>query len=58
MPEEHRAYGIISCGAATGDDAFVQGFLPREQKVLCGDAATGSAGKIDSTKAVFAEVGA
>ena len=27
VPEEHRVYGIISCGAATGDDAFADEFL-------------------------------
>ena len=45
VPEKHRAYGIISCGAATGDDAFVQDFLFKEQKKLCGDEAKGSACK-------------
>ena len=58
MPEEHRAYGIISCEAATGDDAFVQEFLLKEQKKLCEDAATDSAGNIASTAAVFAEMSA
>ena len=55
MPEEHRAYGIIGCGAATGDDAFAQDFLIKEQAKLSGDVAMGSAGKIASTAAVFAE---
>jgi hypothetical protein len=58
VPEEHRVYGIISCGAATGDGAFVREPLLKEQKKLCGDAATGSAGRIASTMAVFAEVSA
>ena len=27
VPEEHCAYGIIGCGAATGDGKFVEGIV-------------------------------
>ena len=30
VPEEHRAYGINSCGAALGDDAYVANFIQEE----------------------------
>ena len=46
VPEEHRAYGITSWGAATGYDAFVQDFLLKEQAGVSGDVAKGSAGRL------------
>ena len=34
VPEAHRAYGIVSCGAAIGDDLFVANYLQREEMRL------------------------
>ena len=56
VPKEHRAYGIIGCGAATGDGAFAEDLFLKEQAKPLGDAAMGSAEKIASTTAAFAEV--
>ena len=47
-PEGHRAYGIIGCGAAVGDDAFIADFLLRKQLELCGNTETGEPGTIKS----------
>jgi len=51
VPEEHRAYGITGCGAAVGDDAFVEDFLLKKQVELCGDPETGAPGSIASVTA-------
>jgi len=58
MPGEHRAYGIIGCGAATGDIDLVQEFPLKEQAGLCEDMAMKSAGMAASNTAVFAVVSA
>ena len=58
VPEEHRAYGITGCGAATGDDALVEDFLFKEQAGLCRDVATGTAGKAAYITAAFTELSA
>ena len=30
LPDEHRAYGIETCGEAVGDDVYVVDFLEQE----------------------------
>ena len=55
IPEEHRAYGITGCGAAVGDDAYVQDFLLQKERELCGDPESGDVGTIARVTAALAE---
>ena len=55
VPEVHRAYGITGCGAAVGDDAYVQDFLLQKERELCGDPESGDVGTIARVAAALAE---
>ena len=44
VPEDTKAYGAISCGAAIGDDAYISDFLDNAQRSLCADPVTGAPG--------------
>ena len=55
VPEAHRAYGITGCGAALGDDAYVQDFLLQKERELCGDPETGDVGTIARVTAALSE---
>ena len=55
VPEVHRAYGITGCGAAVGDDAYVQDFLLQKERELCGDPESGDVGTIARVTAALAE---
>ena len=55
VPEDKKAYGAISCGAAIGDDAFISDFLDNAQRSLCGDPATGAPGIIVKTSTALAQ---
>ena len=54
VPEDKKAYGAISCGAAIGD-AFISDFLDNAQRSLCGDPATGAPGIIVKTSTALAQ---
>ena len=55
VPEHSKAYGAISCGAAIGDDAFVQDFLLAKQTELCGDPSADLSGTISNTSTLLAQ---
>ena len=55
VPEVHRAYGITGCGAAVGDDAYVQDFLLQKERELCGDPESGDVGTIARVTAALAK---
>ena len=55
VPEDKKAYGAISCGAAIGDDAFISDFLDNAQRSLCGDPVTGAPGIIVMTSTALAK---
>ena len=46
VPEEHRSYGVTTCGAALGDKAFVAAFLDAQADRLCNDIDSTSPGVI------------
>jgi len=58
VPEEKRAYGIKGCGAAVGDDAFVEDFLLQQERELCGDQVTGTPGTIAAVTTDLASLNA
>ena len=58
VPEEDRAYGITVCGAALGDDAYIEHFLPSKQIEICGDIERASPGTIISVTSALAEASA
>ena len=58
VPEEDRAYGITVCGAALGDDAYIEHFLLSKQIEICGDIERASPGTIISVTSALAEASA
>ena len=48
MPNECRAYGVISCGTALGDAPFIAAFLEDSAYHLCNDIGATEPGVIAS----------
>jgi len=58
VPEELRAYGVTVCGAALGDDAYIEDFLRSKQIELCGIIGSSSPGTIISVTSTLANASA
>ena len=46
VPEEHRSYGVTTCGAALGDKAYIAAFLDLQARRLSNDIDSMSSGVI------------